>query len=918
MANPYKIGEVEGVNGNVITDSRGNEVRLETNEYGAITRRVDAMGGIQVMERDAHNNITSITDERGNRREFDYDNVGSLLAMRDFQSGRTKPRQIRLEYHANPQDTFHLPIAVVDAKGVRTTFEYNKLGNILRVNRRPPHGLFTAHYEYTHFGKIKSVNFRYSNSMSAYYKYDFDGNLLELKNSYREVVMRYTYDSRGNRLTQADFHGNTTSFTYDIMNHLLTQANPDGGMVRYAYDLEGNLLSIQDPKGNTTRFTYDARNRMISRTDALGKAESLSYDGNGNLASKTNRKGQRTSFSYDALNRLVGRHYPDNSAVKFTYDAAGNLATANNANAKLMFDYDGRNRIVTASSDKGPILDYTEIRYQYDDNDNVLSIWDSETGIRHGKIIYDYDKRNRVVEVRHPPGLFSPGGRSVVRYKHDMYNRVTEMFFGNGVKGEFEYQPGDLNQLWRIGYTRRGEDVSSFFHGHDRTDRLTQLRSIRGGINVNTRSYTYDQKNQLVSATKPFGTGNETFSYDLVGNRLRRDGESADATFNKNNQLTTDSKFFYLYDANGNLTTKTHKTMGEITEFSWGYDNRLIGITTRPSAGGAATNTIAYRYDPLGRRIEKEVNGTAIRYLYDRGRILLEYRRSYYGRNFFKARYVYGPKVDEILKVDRVEGAYYDKTFAHNEFYYQRDNLGSVTEVSNFLGAVVQRYVYDAYGNPTIYDHSESQITPTSENFLINPFMFASREYDPESGNYFNINRFYSPAVGRFLSEDPIGFEGLDANLYRYVLNNPVNLTDPFGLSSLEFNRSTGVILIYPGNEKTHGPPIAILAGNRTTNLFGDPNTIGSNAPAPSGTFPVQYPINTSGRAEYGPFFFPIGAIGPGGERLDIARQRGIGIHGGRRGPQSRTLGCIRISDNSARLLNEIHQYDPITSIVIR
>ena len=105
--------------------------------------------------------------------------------------------------------------------------------------------------------------------------------------------------------------------------------------------------------------------------------------------------------------------------------------------------------------------------------------------------------------------------------------------------------------------------------------------------------------------------------------------------------------------------------------------------------GGVATNTIAYRYDPLGRRIEKEVNGTAIRYLYDRGRILLEYRRSYYGRNYFKARYVYGPNVDEILKVDRIEGAYYDKTFAYNEFYYHRDSLGSVTDVSNFLGKIV-------------------------------------------------------------------------------------------------------------------------------------------------------------------------------------------------------------------------------------
>ena len=811
MANPYTIGEVAGVNGNVITDSRGNEVNLQTNEYGAITRRMDAMGGVQSVERDSHNNVTSITDERGNRREFDYDQFGNLLAMRDFQSGRTEPRQVQLEYLANPQDNFHLPMAVVDAKGVRTTFEYNKLGNIIRENRLPPHGLYTIHYEYGHFGKIKSFKTRYlKDSIGGYYQYDFDGNLLELRNAYREVVMRYTYDSRGNVLTQTDLDSNTTSYTYDIMSRLLTQTNPDGGVVRYTYDLENNLLSIQDPGDNTTRFAYNARNRMISRTDPLGKTETFSYDGNGNLASRTDRKEQRISFSYDALNRLVGRHYPDSSGVKFTYDAAWNVATASNAHAKLMFDYDGRNRIVTASSDKGPILDYTEIRYQYDDNDNVLSIWDSETGNRHGRVIYDYDKRNRVVEVRHPPGLFSPGGRSVVRYKYDIHNRVKEMFFGNGVKGKLTYVPSRFNQLWKIIYTRRGEDVSSFFYDHDQFDRVTQLRSVRGGISVNTRSYTYDQNDQMISATQPLGRGIETFSYNSTGNRLRRDGESADALFNTNNQLLQDSRFLYVYDGNGNLTTKTHRTTGQVMEFSWDYDNRLVGITTRPNTGGAASNVVVYRYDPFGRRIEKEINGKATRYLYDRGRILLEYKKSYYGRNYFKARYVYGPKADEILKVDRIEGAYYDKTFAHNEFYYQRDNLGNVTEVSNFLGAVVQRYVYDAYGNPTVYDHGERQITPSSENFLINPFMFASREYDTESGHYFNINRYYDPQVGRFLSPDPIGrVLGEDVNVYRYAYNNPINYTDPLGLR---------VIFFSLGRSSTLGKPFAKYLGQKIPN----------------------------------------------------------------------------------------------------
>ena len=60
--------------------------------------------------------------------------------------------------------------------------------------------------------------------------------------------------------------------------------------------------------------------------------------------------------------------------------------------------------------------------------------------------------------------------------------------------------------------------------------------------------------------------------------------------------------------------------------------------------------------------------------------------------------------------------------------------------------------------------------------------VYINFEYNEETGNYYGRARLYTPASGRFLSEDPIGFAGLDANLYRYVNNNPVNFVDPDGL----------------------------------------------------------------------------------------------------------------------------------------
>lgn len=63
-----------------------------------------------------------------------------------------------------------------------------------------------------------------------------------------------------------------------------------------------------------------------------------------------------------------------------------------------------------------------------------------------------------------------------------------------------------------------------------------------------------------------------------------------------------------------------------------------------------------------------------------------------------------------------------------------------------------------------------------------NQFTYTSRELDKETGLYFYRARYYDPMNGRFTSEDPIGFLGMDLNLFRYVTNNPTNLIDPKGL----------------------------------------------------------------------------------------------------------------------------------------
>ena len=179
----------------------------------------------------------------------------------------------------------------------------------------------------------------------------------------------------------------------------------------------------------------------------------------------------------------------------------------------------------------------------------------------------------------------------------------------------------------------------------------------------------------------------------------------------------------------------------------------------------------------FNRRIEKNVDGVITRYVYDRGNIHLEYD----GDNKFQAKYVHTDNVDEAVMMIRPDNPYRNAKFPVQEFFYHRDRLGNITEITDFEGTVVQRYVYDAFGKVSIFDKDGNAITPDSANYLKSPYAFTGREYDPETGCYYYRNRYYCPGMARYVSEDPIGFGGQDANLYRYVGNNSVNFVDPEG-----------------------------------------------------------------------------------------------------------------------------------------
>jgi RHS repeat-associated protein len=200
------------------------------------------------------------------------------------------------------------------------------------------------------------------------------------------------------------------------------------------------------------------------------------------------------------------------------------------------------------------------------------------------------------------------------------------------------------------------------------------------------------------------------------------------------------------YNANGNLTQKTESsTTGQYT---WDYETRMT-----QAANGTAT--AQYSYDALGRRIRRVVAATGedTKFIYDGLDVVMDEDVT-----AGVTKYQNGLGIDDKLSLKN----------GGVSKYFLADHLGSTVALTDSSGAVTEAASYDSFGNATTN--------------LSTRYQYTGREYDLFSGFYYYRARWYDAKLGRFVSEDPIGFRGGDINYYGYVRNNPTKSTDPFGL----------------------------------------------------------------------------------------------------------------------------------------
>ena len=192
------------------------------------------------------------------------------------------------------------------------------------------------------------------------------------------------------------------------------------------------------------------------------------------------------------------------------------------------------------------------------------------------------------------------------------------------------------------------------------------------------------------------------------------------------------------------------------------YDhrNRLTHFEKR-SVGGVILEEVSFTYDALNRRIIKSSSAGTVVTVYNGQVPWADYDEN----GNVLARYLPDDVTDHLLARQRP---------GEGTVWYLPDRLGSVRDLAGSDGQTVAHIDYDSFGSTV----------GTLDTNLVDRFLFTGRELDVETGLYYYRARYYDPASGRFISQDPIGFTAGDANLYTYVGNGPTNFVDPGGLNA--------------------------------------------------------------------------------------------------------------------------------------
>ncbi len=665
-----------------VTDPLSNATSYSFDAAARLVQVLDAMGDHDDFSLDANGNVTtrSHTDLPAGGgsetfvTEFDYDAINRVTQRREIdRSNGQNVLTTNLGYDSRNDLTWRL-----DAESHPVRWTYDLASRLVGYERALQTGQTIEDF---------------TQSITESFQYDGNDRLTGLTDdNFNSTSYQFDARDRQTRVTYADSRYVDTQ--YDPASNVSQWTDQNGTVVQNTFDALDRKTYASVTRGTGVlgstfeQFTYDALGRALTAVDDDFQVE-LTWDSVGNLLKERqgyNAQGQEkwksVTTSWSDASSVQSVLYPSAFAAAHTRDATYRMTALQDVGAGTniaSFTYQGAGRLATTSNQNGTSTDYTWDGFaRIQDIDHKLG-----TGQTLHKFTYAYDKvHNRRME----QNTFD------ATWVGTLPQAVQTFLAARNTKGD----------VYAYDWAYRLTDVR-----YDTTNPLQEVQNPGSQSFAKNTQYVLDglgNRSQTLT-TPPTPPSTVTYASDVVNQYTQVGGVTR--THDNNGNLTDDGTYLFAYD----------------------FENRLVEVKLKATQAVIAT----YRYDALGRRVEKAVTGGATtRYVLDGQQVIEEYD----GNDVWQARYIYEDGIDRPRVMDRADQADVNGNQNTTEvlrFTYHQQALGSVTEISEPGGSVVEWVSYDVYGKPTILDPQGNVV---SQSPVGNPFLFTGREYDSEDGLY--------------------------------------------------------------------------------------------------------------------------------------------------------------------------------------
>ena len=577
-------------------------------------------------------------------------------------------------------------------------------------------------------------------------------------------------NSAGELVQVIDAAGSQASYYYDANGKSTILAGPSGKNLVVRYDKWGNKTRITDPDAGVTNYVYNGYHELVRQQDAKGQVVEYSYD----LLGRQTRMLRKTSSG--AIEHDVETRY-DTGAY-----AIGQVSSVEDkkTNYRISYAYDtfARKRQETIRFDDGAT--YTQ-QWSYDSQGRLRT----ETDATGGGLVYNYNSHHWLISIDDKD---IQSGGSARRYWEataaDALGNITQDKLGDRINRSRQYD-ANTGLLTRIQTTASGQPQLQ--NWHYRWDVLGNLEWRRDDTLGNREDFTYDTLNRVRTSriTSPKGNTNVTIAYNALGNITSKTGVGTyhyeSARPHAVTRVTGARPNSYQYDANGNMVRDNER---QLSYNSWNKPTRI-------SKGGYQVD---FSYDPFGNHYKRVefggANGSFVPIMMSSITTFIpQIKETRYIGNvelirmgsdtWLQRRYVGGVAVVSKLAT---------QSAAQSMIRYMlSDHLGSTHVVANANGVVEQVMSFDVFGARRDTESWGLRHAEASSGLLTSALTlrgFTGHEQIDDVGLVHMGGRVYDPILGRFLQADPFIQQPNNIqnfNRYSYVLNNPLNATDPSG-----------------------------------------------------------------------------------------------------------------------------------------